>query len=208
MIVKKYNAATIDFESLSTDTDCKVLSFGLVPFNRGELATFDELRKRESSLYIKFRLAGQEELGLVEDQGTWEWWEQQGPEARWVLEPSEHDVSVEDAMKRIADHLLNWLEPIDKNGAAIYCRGYDFDGDIIKNLFKVTGVKSPIKRYNRFRCIRTAIDELALQINGYIEDEAQPTNFIPHNSLHDAAFDTSVLVALQARQRELLQGNN
>ncbi len=205
--IQKFNALGLDYETLDTSNNCKVLSVGVVPFNKGVLASFDELCNRESSLYVKFLLNGQEKFDLVESESTRRWWEMQGESARFVIQPSEHDIELPEAMKLIAAHINKWVQPIVRNGASVYTRGYDFDGGITRNLFEVTGVESPIRHYNRFRCIRTSIDELAGTNTGYTTTQ-KPENMTPHHSLHDIAWDISELVTLQHRQQQFLKGGD
>lgn len=205
--IQQFNALGLDYETLELALNCKVLSVGIVPFNKGEKVSFDELRNRESSLYVKFLLSGQESYDLIESEGTRIWWEEQGEEARFVIQPADHDIELPEAMQLIADHINKWVLPVVRNGSSIYARGYDFDGGITKNLFEVTGVESPIKHYNRFRCIRTACDELTGGNSGYT-DTPKPDHMIPHHSLHDIAWDISELVALQQRQQRFLEGEH
>ncbi|WP_182878372.1 3'-5' exoribonuclease domain-containing protein [Vibrio harveyi] len=203
--IQQFDSLGLDYETLETATNCKVLSVGVVPFNKGEQASFDELRNRESSLYVKFLLSGQEKYDLVESEDTLIWWEKQGEAARFVIQPADHDLELPEAMQLIADHIIKWVQPIVRNGSSLYARGYDFDGGITLNLFEVTGVESPIKHYNRLRCIRTAIDELAGTNTGYT-DTPKPEHMIPHHSLHDISWDIAELVVLQRRQQQFLKG--
>lgn len=208
----KYNSIVIDFETADNKPTAAPLSIGITPFNKGELQSFDALLTAKASLYIKLDMSDVRRYeGLTSSEGTQKWWEEQGEEAKHVLQPSKDDVTLVDALKIINDHLEKWCLPIVKNGLSIYCRGYDFDGGILKNLYKITGVESPLKAYNRFRCIRTAIDELANANCGYLADRPDPDGFVKHHALHDCANDAVDLTALQYRNNKaitmyLLQG--
>ncbi|WP_165311002.1 3'-5' exoribonuclease domain-containing protein [Vibrio ziniensis] len=189
-----FENVTIDLETLDTEKTAKILSIGIVPWNWGEQVSFQELCEREASLYIKIDMSSFPD-SFTESQSTVRWWNEQGQQARHVLEPSsELDTHIEEALHRINHHLVKYVSPLQKDGGQIFCRGYDFDGGILEHAFKQCLITRPWL-YNRFRCIRTVIDTLAKTRNGYVI-EHNPEGFIKHHALHDAAKDTLTMLTL------------
>ncbi|MGO2497742.1 MAG: 3'-5' exonuclease [Vibrio litoralis] len=196
----KYQNATIDLETLDTETTAKILSIGIVPFNFGEQVSFEELCNRPSSFYIKIDIDSYNQLtSFTESSSTKDWWEKQGEEARHVLEESELDLLLPVALSMIKQHLAEHVEPLKKDQGQIFCRGYDFDGGILDHAFQQCCITQPW-RYNRFRCVRTVIDTLAGTRNGYVKEE-HPDGFIHHHALHDAAKDTLSMITLEMGRR-------
>ncbi|MEF1158560.1 3'-5' exoribonuclease domain-containing protein [Vibrio parahaemolyticus] len=190
----KFENVAIDLETLDTKPSAKILSIGVVPFNWGEDVSFQELCERPSSLYIKIDLSSYHDA-FTESKSTREWWEKQGEEARFVLEPLSSDVNIVHALGSLCSHLDTWVQPLAKDGGQVFCRGYDFDGGILNHALAEYSFASPWS-YNRFRCIRTVIDTLADTRNGYVR-EANPVGFIKHHALHDAAKDAITMLNLK-----------
>lgn len=188
-----YENVTIDIESTDTANTSKILSIGVVPFNWGENVSFDELCNRESSLYLTLDLSTFP-ASFTESASKMEWWERQGEAARHVLAPSPTDISIKDALLKLHIHLCAHVLPLTKDGGQVFCRGYDFDGGILEHAYEQLELLTPWT-YNRFRCVRTAIDILADSRNGYVV-EKNPAGFIKHHALHDAAKDTLTMLAL------------
>jgi hypothetical protein len=193
-----YENVTIDLEALDTTTSSKILSIGVVPFNFGEQVSFEELCTRESSLYLKIDMSTYPDK-FTESASTMAWWNKQGDEARHVLAPSSSDLDIVKALIKVQLHLMEFVQPLEKNGGQVFTRGYDFDGGILNHHFNTLLLCTPWT-YNRFRCIRTAIDMLAGTRNGYVK-EANPDGFIKHHALHDAAKDTLTLLTLREAMR-------
>lgn len=191
---EKYENVAIDLETLDTKASAKILSIGIVPFNWNEDVSFQELCERPSSLYLKIDLSSYHDA-FTESKSTREWWEKQGEEARFVLEPLSSDVNIVQALEALCAHLEAWVQPLSKNGGQVFCRGYDFDGGILNHALDAYSFRSPWS-YNRFRCIRTVIDTLADTRNGYVNGEVE--GFIKHNALHDAAKDVFIMLFLKA----------
>lgn len=189
-----FENVTIDLETLDTATTAKILSIGIVPWNWGEQTSFQELCEREASLYLKIDISTYLD-GFTESLSTVNWWSKQGDLARHVLEPDpELDIDFEEALHRVNQHLAKYVQPLQKDGGQIFCRGYDFDGGILEHHFDQCIITTPWD-YNRFRCIRTVIDTLARTRNGYVR-EHNPKGFVKHHALHDAAKDTLTMLSL------------
>lgn len=197
----KYQNVTIDLETLDTETTAKILSIGIVPFNFGEQISFEELCNRPSSLYIKIDMTSYAYTArfFTESISTAQWWEEQGTEARHVLEPSLDDVGIQAALEKMKAHLTEHVEPLKRGQGQVFCRGYDFDGGILNNALEQFEIAKPWG-YNRFRCVRTVIDTLAGTRNGYVEED-KPDGFIHHHALHDAAKDTLSMITLEIGRR-------
>lgn len=193
-----YQNVTFDLETLDKITSSKILSIGVVPFNFGEQVSFEELCNRESSLYLKIDLSTYPD-GFTESSSTKEWWDEQGEQARHVLAPSAEDINIINALLKVQMHVMTYVQPLEKEGGHAYMRGYDFDGGILNYHYDQLQLLQPWT-YNRFRCVRTAIDILAGTRNGYVR-EHNPDGFIKHHALHDAAKDTLTLLTLmEAKQ--------
>ncbi|EPT9253954.1 3'-5' exonuclease [Vibrio alginolyticus] len=193
-----YQNVTIDLETLDTEATAKILSIGIVPWNPGEQVSFQDLCEREASLYIKIDMSSFP-AGFTESQSTMNWWNKQGEQARHVLEPNlELDTHIEEALHQVNHHLVKYVQPLQKDGGQIFCRGYDFDGGILENAFEKCLITKPWL-YNRFRCIRTVIDTIAGTRNGYVI-EKNPEGFVKHHALHDAAKDTMTMLTLMENQ--------
>lgn len=177
--MNKFENVAIDLEALDTKASAKILSIGIVPFNWGEDVSFQELCERPSSLYIKIDLSSYHDA-FTESKSTREWWEKQGEEARFVLEPLSSDVNIVQALGSLCAHLDTWVQPLTKDGGQVFCRGYGFDGGILNHALDAYRFVSPWS-YNRFRCIRTVIDTLADTRNGYIR-ATNPKGFIKHHA--------------------------
>lgn len=198
-----YENVTIDLETLDIQTSAKILSIGVVPWNQGENTTFQELLERESSLYLKIDMNSylSPSLSFTESTSTVEWWDKQGEAAQHVLQEEDSDVPIRVALSYLKQHLDKYVKPLSKDAGLIFCRGYDFDGGILEHAFSQCGLPLPWQ-YNRFRCVRTVIDTLALTRNGYVY-EKNPDGFIKHHALHDAAKDTLTMLNLHAKKGEV-----
>lgn len=197
----KYQNVTIDLETLDTETTAKILSIGIVPFNFGEQVSFEGLCNRPASKYIKIDMNSYlvEGLPFTTSSSTENWWNNQGEEARHILEESIYDLPIRDALHALNQHLSDHVEPLKTDQGQVFCRGYDFDGGILDHAFGQVEIKAPWS-YNRFRCVRTVIDTLAGTRNGYVKED-HPEGFIHHHALHDAAKDTLSMITLEMGRR-------
>lgn len=179
----------IDFESLSTIPNSKVIDLSAVPFVEGEDASFKELVSR--GIQIKFDLRSQ--TNRVSDEYTIAWWKSQCEEAKKALIPSDSDVTIKEGV----GILLKFLEDnkINRN-SHMFSRGMSFDFPILVTMLQeyygveVINTERPYKFWNE-RDIRTAIESTM----GVRDQTTVPLpkgvldGFVKHNSIHDCAKD-------------------
>lgn len=180
--------ASMDIETLSTRAQAVVLSIGMCFFDDAKVQTFDEIV--DSGIELFFDRDSQVEKGRHIMPSTIQWWNQQGEEARRVLE-AEDVITPRD----FYPHFEAFCEKsgLNSNWVKKYCkwyiRGPHFDISITDNLFEDYNVDTPWK-YFKVRDIRTW-----LECNG-LEDNAKlvkPSSMVAHNALHDAAFDAYMM---------------
>lgn len=180
-------AAFVDLETLAIETDAVILSCGICVVDMDQCNTFEELIQQGVNIY--FDQDSQIAKGRIVSQSTLEWWGNQGPEAQHclnnpnkvnirdfyaVLNPVFHQLGLGDSPYHSARKKLKW-----------YARGPHFDISKMESLFTDFNVTPPWKYYN-IRDIRTWLECNGLEDNLKL---VKPSSMIPHNSLHDAAFD-------------------
>ena len=123
-------------------------------------------------------------------QSTLDWWQQQGEKAKRCFEPEETISPREfhpalESICQSQDLSYNWV----KKYCRWFTRGPHFDIAIMDSLFDDYGVTPPWK-YFKVRDIRTWLECNGLEDNLKL---VKPATMIPHNALHDAAFDAYML---------------
>ena len=180
---------SVDIETMSTRANAVVLSIGLCLFDDSKTQSFEEIV--DSGVELFFDADEQiEKYNRHVSPSTLDWWKQQGEEARRCFEPEETITPREihshfEAMCDKADLHLNWFR---KHGKT-YSRGNSFDIGITDDLFADYGV-TPIWKYYNVRDIRTWLECHGLESNLKL---VKPDSMIPHNALHDAAFDAYMM---------------
>lgn len=176
--------ASIDIETMSTRANAVVLSVGICFFEDTKIQPFDEIVQNGIELFFDQKI--QTDSGRRIDAKTMMWWKEQGEEAQRCLNPTDvihprefyrHFESF--CMK--ADMNMGWVQRYCK----WYVRGPTFDISIMDDLFADHNVTPPWKYY-LVRDIRTWLDDYGLEDNLQLR---KPPQMIPHNALHDAAFD-------------------
>lgn len=161
-----------DLETLGLANDAIILSVGLVVFDAsGVLSTY----------YAKLDVEEQRRLGRTTTLSTMEWWENQTPEARSVLDPSQPAVSVTEA--------LNTVDALFQSYPEAYIWGNDtlFDVGKLASLYASAGRQAPWPYWSP-RCYRTLYGSLRNAFGcryGVMADEA-PRVGTYHNALDDA----------------------
>ncbi|QIB67119.1 3'-5' exoribonuclease domain-containing protein [Kineobactrum salinum] len=176
--------ASMDIETLSTNTNAKILSFGMVMIDPSKDLTFEEICA--TGIEILFRTDVQADRH--ESLSTRKWWSEQGPEAQRVLEPGDAAIHPEDFYKA----LEHYASAIEMQKCRWYTRGPHFDISRMDSLFETYNISAPWKYY-KVRDIRTWLEENGLEDNIKLE---KPPGMIPHNAMHDAAFDAWMMLQI------------
>lgn len=132
----------LDLETLGLRPGCVVLSIGAVFFdaNKGLGAEFYEVISRPQSVA----------LGLKEDTGTLNWWENRTAEARKVLLAAADPIAASPVQ---ALSLFNDFLRRGKN-VKVWGNGADFDNPILSAVYDAAGVAQGWAPFNG-RCYRT-----------------------------------------------------
>lgn len=166
----------IDIETLGTRTSSVVVQIGAVYFDRetGEIGeTFKANLRHEPEYFDEF----------TTDYETLRWWLRQSTEAQQSIVDEEHLWSAAQAVADCADFL--------RNGTYLWCHA-TFDEPILRNMFRVYGVKFPVA-YKNVRDIRTLMD-LARHTGHH-----QVRDGVYHDALDDATFQVGYCVDAMER---------
>lgn len=167
----------IDFETLATTPDAKVLSLGAVYWGldrNGE----QEFVQREWFFHLK------SQTDRFEDPKTVEWWAKQSESARAIfLRPESETVLLSYFCIDFAD----WCESLcDPKELKIWGNGALFDNAILNHIFESNKTRKPW-RYTNEMCYRT-IKKCFPQLEQGIKREG-----VHHNGLDDARFQMECL---------------
>lgn len=177
-------AATTDLETLSLRTNAVILSAGLVVFDMDKVDSFKTLLSQGTNIYVDQDIQLSE--GRLKDAATIAWWEKQGEAAAECLN-NPNQVHPKMLGKLMSDFAHRYVEKAHK--LRYFCRGPQFDIAKLEDLF-FQFETTPPWHYRKPRCSRTALD-----VYGYEDDVkfVRPSAMIPHNSLHDAAFEAYLI---------------
>jgi len=189
-----------DTETLSLRANAVVLSIGICVFDDQKWQPYDNIVEMGIELFID--RDAQIDAGRDVSQEVLNWWSTQGEEARRVLEPAEtihpRDFYAHwEAFCNKHSLNMNWLT---KN-ARFYVRGPHFDVAIMEDLFATFNVSPPWKFY-KVRDIRTWLECHGLDDNLKLK---KPASMIPHNALHDAAFDAYMMLEVLHKPSDKLE---
>lgn len=181
--------ASMDIETLDTRASSVVLSMGICFFDDAKEQTFDEIVADGIEIFFDVDLQTKE--GRTISQSTLNWWNQQGEDARRVL--NAHATIGPRDFYNTAFYPFCEQRGLHQNWIMKECRwftrGPHFDIAIVDSLFSNFNVSSPWKYY-KVRDIRTWLEAKGLPDNLKL---VKPEGMVPHNALHDAAFDAWML---------------
>lgn len=175
--------AVLDTETLGLRTSSIILSIGVTVFDDSKVDSFEDLVNSGINIFIDRKI--QEDAGRTFDQSTLQWWKDQGPEAQKAL--NQQGVSPAQAAILLEAYANSF--PVPRKHLKWYCRGPQFDIAKIEDMFAMFETTSPW-HYRKPRCSRTWLDEHGIDDNVKLE---RPAGMIPHNSLHDAAFEAYMM---------------
>lgn len=128
-------AVMIDIETFDTAATAVILSIGAVRMDMESLSVIPD-----QVFYVEVDAQKQVQLGRTRSKDTIDWWLQQGGC------PCKGEVELLFALQNLAD----WIEP----DTEIWCKGTDFDTQILGNAYKQLYLQVPWK-YNAVRDCRT-----------------------------------------------------
>jgi len=170
MSSKTPNHVMIDLETMGTIPGSCIVSIGAVLFDpRYGIIT-------KETFYAELDYADQQDDGLIIDESTLAWWEDQSPRAREAL------LGLDDLKDSLKD-LSKWL-PKD---AKVWGNGATFDISILEHCYRLYKLPIPWKFWNVRDC-RT-VKEMFESTRGGLGTamgSGRDKNNIAHNALHDA----------------------
>lgn len=180
-----------DLETLGIkERETVILSLGVVAFTFEGNETYDDIIKH--GFYRKINATTQLKDKRPVDQGTIAWWKTQSEDAqKLAFLPSPEDIDVKQAFRECAQ----WIKTstnYDFKNSWVWSRGIAFDFPKIEFQFDDAGIDSPINLW-KARDIRTMIDCLTGSSSGFYKMDNEPSNFVKHHCLHDAAHDAAVM---------------
>lgn len=181
----EFSDAMLDIETLDTVKTSVVLSIGLVLFKLSPQNKINELF--HSSFYTELDCEEQELIGRTKSESTMAFWKRQKP----GLEQFKYAYPISDKItvnnKDCLTRLHQILKKLPKNGG-LWAKGYDFDLEIISNLFGDYGLTTPWQ-FHQKRCYRT----MERWFKSRYPEFEFPKNTHLHHALEDARHQTVCL---------------
>lgn len=170
---------SIDLESLSTSPAAVILSIGAV--------AFCEDTGRSAHFVTVVSINSQSDRQV--DASTLQWWEQQSPEARLILDlANEPDAPT---LTQALDMFTDWIGSFgNEYDVHVWGNGSDFDVAMLSHAFKQRSPFVPW-HFKKARDMRTLYDitaRFALDIKAYI-----PSVGVAHNALDDAQYQANII---------------
>lgn len=189
--MKPYNpntCVTFDIETLDIRPSAIVLSLGVVLFPINKTNKFSELLENGINLY--FNKEQQIAKNRTTSPDTIQWWSNQSPASRECLNINEH---MQTDCRELHPALWALYKRIDYKPNAKKTRWFSrgsFDHTILESFCHDMDIETPYK-YWCWRDSRSFLDGAKAEYNKNKIDK--PEGYIPHNSIHDAAYDAYML---------------
>jgi len=144
----------LDLETLGNGPGCAIVAIGAVPFAYHDGAA----QIIGNGFYQVINVASSMCFGLRADASTLQWWGEQAPEARAVIDAA-MDATMSQPVLAALALFDRWLEEVSGKSARdsdvrIWGNGADFDNAILAHVYRVAGLEPPWKFFNN-RCYRT-----------------------------------------------------
>lgn len=162
--MNRHDHVMLDIETLGLKPGCPILSIGAVYFDPYS-------NDMGLGFYRNIYLPSCYQAGLVHDENTIAWWDQQSVEAK------EHLMFDQVFLREALSDFVIWLNA-DEN-TRIWCQGATFDAPIMEYALNLFNIKTPWKFWN-VRDTRTIYDVCDFDVSRV---ERKGTY---HNALHDA----------------------
>ncbi len=175
----------IDLETLGKKPGCAILSIGACVFDRktGDIG---------KTFYREISIPASEDIGLLIDASTVEWWHKQSTAARELLQRCDNYKM--HSPETAANLFTNWLKSntsADTNG--IWANDPTFDHKILEHMLHQTGNKTPWPFFLERSC-RTIVD-IGREL-GIDPKKEMPFEGTPHNALDDAIHQAKYVSAI------------
>ena len=180
-----------DVETLDTESTTVILSAALCYFDVTKKPSFEQLV--ENSVFVKFDVDEQREMGRTMSKDTMKWWKDQTYLAKQKsFVPSDDDVTA-----RLGIEIFHrYIEKYDPDHQCQFWARGSLDQMSIDSLARQLGM-DVIAPYWAWRDVRTAVDCLCGSNNGYTDVDFpgfMRDNVIKHDPVHDCALDAMMLM--------------
>lgn len=170
----------IDLETLGTERDSVILSFGAVKFDRSKVYEDD-------GLYAQLRWQEQLDNGGTVTEGTIRFWLGQHQAAREAILNKANLLHPHKALMM----LNSWFHDSIKapKNCAVWANGPSFDLSLLDDMYRRFGLGKPPWPYWAERCVRTA------KMMAGVDAVSRPAEMTEHHAFHDAVYQ-----AMQVRR--------
>ena len=180
-----------DVETLDTESTTIILSAALCYFDVTKKPSFEQLV--EGSVFVKFEVDEQKEMGRTMSKSTMDWWKEQTSVARKKsFTPSNDDIPASLGI----EILHRYVEKCDpEHKCQFWARG-SLDQMSIDSLCRQLNM-DVIAPYWAWRDVRTAVDCLCGSNSGYVDVDYPGFlrhNVVKHDPVHDCALDAMMLM--------------
>lgn len=156
----------IDIETLGTSPNSVIATIGAMKFNRKDrLKPMEEMK----SFYRRIDLESCSSKGMITDQSTVEWWQNQDEKSREEIYNQSDRIPIEQALAELSEFI--------GENVIVWAQGPHFDCTILENGYKVCNLNVPWKFWNVRDC-RTILDVTNVRLKDIQGD-------YPHHSLYD-----------------------
>lgn len=187
----------IDFETMGDDVlePCAAIDMSIIVGDTDKMLSENPYSCKDLVLAKRFKLSIADQVtnyGFVVQESAVKFWQEVSPEARKRIKPSKEDLTVEQFINELINH-LNSIGKFDY----WFSRGNTFDPIILQRLFKVVGKTYTFKeyfRYNRVQDMRTHINAkmdnpVTTNIIPIQDDQFWKSVFVEHDSCWDVLAD-------------------
>ena len=187
----------IDFETMGDDVlePCAAIDMSIIVGDTDKMLSDNPYSCKDLVLAKRFKLSIADQVtnhGFVVQDSAVKFWQEVSPEARKHIKPSKEDLTVEQFINELINH-LNSIGKFDY----WFSRGNTFDPIILQRLFKVIGKTYTFKeyfRYNRVQDMRTHINAkmdnpVTTNIIPIQDDQFWKSVFVEHDSCWDVLAD-------------------
>lgn len=177
--------AMLDIETTGVNPGCEVLSWGLVLF------TSQGIEKTASGYISRSDSAAH---GLLPEEDTFKWWQQQSPEAKEIFTKANY---LGKSLKETAEELAWTLKDFTPK-STVWANGANFDFPILRAALRASGNVPPWS-FRQERCYRTLIKTAAHNCTHKPElaHDARSDAIAQTKNLLDVLFDTHEYISLK-----------
>jgi hypothetical protein len=162
------NDIMIDIETLGTCNNSVIATIGAMKFNRKDrIKPMEEM----NSFYRRIDISSCISKGMITEQDTIDWWENQDEKSRDELYDPCNRYSIEESLRELSEFIGNY------DFTFIWAQGPHFDCTILENAYKKCNLSLPWKFWNVRDC-RTLLDVSNVRLKDIMGD-------YPHHSLYD-----------------------